>query len=201
MMLRIGIGASLIILLAACAPHRQTQPDVRTEQALRQLHRQQVSRIEQWAFKGRILITQGKQAWQAGLRWWQHKDRYQIKLEGPFSQGGLTLNGQRQQVILTDSTGKQYMAKSPEALLMKVAKIQLPVSALRYWIRGLADKRQQIETVRYDSQGRIVYLEQAGWAVRILRYMPFESVTMPAKIFIEHPKLDLRIVITDWSVP
>jgi len=190
-----------LLLVTACTPISQVKPEKQSPQSLRQLHHQQVSRIEHWKIQGRILITQGHEAWNAGIRWWEKKGRFQIKLEGPFSQGGMTLNGNRHHVILTASTGKQYAATTPEALLMKTVGMNLPVSALRYWVKGLPDKNRQIDDVEYDQQGRIIHLKQQGWDVKILRYIPFEEVTMPAKIFISHPELSLRLVISDWSVP
>jgi len=193
------VTISLIIFLTACVPVWQTRPTASPE-SLWQIRYNKLIQLDRWKFQGRTVITQGREAWNAGLRWQENKDSYQIKLEGPFSQGGVTLDGNKDHVVLTQSDGTQQSAKSPEALLRKMMGWKLPVSALRYWVRGLP-YTTDIATMEYDQQGRLTHLVQQGWDIKFLRYIPFGNYSMPSKIFIKHPDLSLRIIISDWSKP
>jgi outer membrane lipoprotein LolB len=50
-----------------------------------------------------------------------------------------------------------------------------------------------------DPEGRISSLNQQGWQISIKRYIPFEDVFMPEKVFIRHDDLSIRLIISDWS--
>ena len=94
------------------------------------------SHLKQWKIKGRAFIQQNSDAWNAGLRWQQNDNHYQIKLLGPFAQGGINLNGNSESVVLTLDDGRQIVANSAESLLAETFSWQLPISALQDWVRG-----------------------------------------------------------------
>ena len=188
----------VILLSTACVPLLQTKPDVNPE-SLFETRAKELRLLDQWKIKGRTMITQGSEAWSVGLRWQENRGDYQIKLEGPFAQGGVTLDGDKYQVVLTMTTGEKIASTNPEALILETVGWNLPVSALRDWIRGLPYNKQSYESVTYDDEGRITHLVQQGWDVKFLRYVPFDMYSMPAKIFIKHPDLSLRLVISRWD--
>jgi len=198
-MLRDVFLLSLLLLSAtACVPILQTKPDTSPE-SLFATRSKDLVQLDRWKIKGRTMITQGSEAWSVGLRWQEDRGAYQIKLEGPFAQGGVTLDGDEEQVVLTMTTGEKIASTNPEELILEVVGWNLPVSALRDWVRGLPYEQQAIESITYDDEGRITHLVQQGWDIEFLRYMPFDSYSMPAKIFIKHPDLSVRLVISSWN--
>ena len=198
-MLRGVFLLSLLLLSAtACVPILQTKPDISPE-SLFATRSKELVQLDRWKIKGRTMITQGSEAWSVGLRWQEDRGAYQIKLEGPFAQGGVTLDGDEEQVVLTMTTGEKIASTNPEELILEVVGWNLPVSALRDWVRGLPYEQQAIESITYDDEGRITHLVQQGWDIEFLRYMPFDSYSMPAKIFIKHPDLSVRLVISSWN--
>jgi len=190
----------LLTSLTACAPIWQTRP-VESAESLWATRHAQLTQLEQWKIKGRTVITQDREGWNAGLRWQESDGEYQIKLEGPFAQGGVTLEGNEKVVVLTLSDGQKKSARTPEVLLAETLGWNLPVSALRYWVRGLPFNLKGIQSMKYDEKGRLTHLVQEGWEIKFLRYIPFEEYSMPSKIFIKHPELSVRVAITDWSRP
>jgi len=183
---------------SACVPIWQTRTSDSPE-ALFAERAIDLNQLDQWKIKGRTVITQGREAWNVGLRWKEDRVLYQIKLEGPFSQGGVTLDGNQEQVVLTMMTGEKVASTNPEDLISEVVGWNLPVSALRDWVRGLPYGEQTIESVTYDDEGRITHLVQQGWKIEYMRYVPFKNYSMPSKIFIKHPDLSVRLVITSWD--
>jgi len=188
----------LLIATTACVPVWQTKPNTSPE-SLFAARSVSLTQLDQWQIKGRAVITQGREAWNVGLSWQQSQGVYHIKLEGPFSQGGVSLDGNGEQVVLTLATGEKIASTEPEALILETVGWNLPVSALRDWVRGLPYQQKAITSVSYNEKGQITHLVQQGWAIDFLRYMPFDSHSMPAKIFIKHPDLSLRLVISRWS--
>jgi outer membrane lipoprotein LolB len=195
-----ALRVSLILLLitvTACKPIWYRAP--KTPEGMWELRHQGLLALDKWAIKGRGAIVQDKEGWNVGLKWRQSLNNYQINLTGPFSQGGVVLTGNGEKVTLFLGDGQQISSSSPEALLEENMNLKMPVSALRDWVRGLPYKKHEVDKVEYDSEGQITYLKQQDWEVKILRYVPFEEHFMPAKIFISHPDLSLKLIIQDWE--
>lgn len=190
--------AGVSLLLTACAPLWQPKTTESPEQRWQQ-QQQEIAALKDWRFRGRTAITQGHEGWNAGITWQQQGEGFDIKLSGPFSQGGAELIGDAEQVTLTLDNGDQYSAQTPEQLLAKTLGWFLPVSALRDWVRGVPYKDAAVDKYQLDENGRLKTLQQAGWQVEYLRYVPFKGLVVPSKIFIKHPDLNIRLIISDWS--
>lgn len=190
---------SLLATMTACKPIWYKPP--LTPEGMWQQRLPALSTINNWQLTGRTAITQGSEGWNAGIKWGQQQDKFAIKLTGPFAQGGVELQGDTKNVVLTTSGGERFEAENPETLLKDTTGLQLPVSALRFWVRGLPYDVLDVDEMTLDPEGRITYLNQQGWKVTVKRYIPFGDVYMPAKVFIRHDDLSIRLVISDWSVP
>ena len=189
---------AFLLQLSACVPIWQQRP-VSSPEELQQARHLDLVQLNRWQIKGRTVITQGREGWNAGIVWQEFDNSYQIKLQGPFAQGGVTLNGDKEKVILTMNDGKKISSTDPEKLLYDVLQVHLPIYALRDWIRGLPHSSKDFESIEYDEQGRITHLVQQGWEINYLRYIPFKGLSMPSKIFIKHTDQSLRLIITRWK--
>jgi len=187
----------LLLMIAACAPLWQQRP-ASDPDLLWQLRHQALVDLDQWQLQGRTAITQGKEGWNAGLRWQENRGAYQIKIEGPFSQGGITLDGDATKAVLTMVDGQIISATDPEILIKEALGIQLPVSALRDWVRGIPYSAISIDRLELDDKGQVTHLIQQGWDISFLKYVPFGSNSLPAKIFIKRQDLSLRLAVTRW---
>lgn len=194
------LSLAFIILLTGCAPFWQSKPVQDPEQLWQQRLSQQ-AKLDAWAFKGRTAIIQGREGWNAGIQWQEQGQQFHIKLSGPFSQGGVALDGNPESVTLTLDDGEQLSAPTPEQLLAEAMGWLLPVSALRDWVRGLPYGELPVDNKQLDDQGRLTTLEQAGWQIEFLRYMPFQGGSMPEKVFMKHPEMSVRLIVSDWSIP
>ncbi|WP_297809582.1 lipoprotein insertase outer membrane protein LolB [uncultured Methylophaga sp.] len=198
--MRLLLCLSVIIMMTGCSSIRQTQPSQSPYELWQQRQLQQAE-LQAWAFKGRTAIVQGQEGWNAGINWQEQGQHYQIRLSGPFSQGGVSLDGDQQQVTLTLNDGETLTAPTPEQLLAEAMGWLLPVSALRDWVRGVPYSGAPVDSRELDQEGRLTKLEQAGWQIEFLRYMPFESYSMPAKVFMKHARLNVKLIVSDWSRP
>jgi len=194
------ISLFLIVLITGCTPFWQTKPG-ESPDVLWQQRQAQQAELKTWAFKGRTAIIQGREGWNAGIHWEGREQDFHIKLSGPFSQGGVALDGNPQEVTLTLSDGETLTAETPEQLLAEAMGWLLPVSALRDWVRGVPYSAVPVDSQQLDQQGRLTKLEQAGWQIEFLRYMPFESYSMPGKVFMKHDQLSVRLIVSDWRRP
>lgn len=196
--MRLAVIIGLLLTATACAPLWQQRPASNPDLLWQQRH-QALVQLDQWRLQGRTVITQGKEGWNAGLRWQENLGAYQIKIEGPFSQGGITLDGDANQAVLTLADGQKISASDPEILIKEALGIQLPVNALRDWVRGIPYSSINIDRLELDAEGQITHLVQQGWDISFLKYVPFGIYSVPAKIFIKNQDLSLRLAVTRWN--
>lgn len=187
------------LILSACAAMQQPRPADSELELLWQQRQQQLSQIKQWHIQGRTFFTQGHEAWNASLRWQQDDENYHIQLLGPFSQGGVILEGDKANAVLTFADGQQFIADDPETLLSESLSWQLPLDALYDWVRGLPYSQLAYQAKELDQFGRLTTLTQQGWQIQFKRYVSFNEHYLPSKIFIKHPDIKLRLVISSWK--
>jgi outer membrane lipoprotein LolB len=186
------------LVLTACTPIWQTRPDASPE-TLAQARKIELLQFNNWKIQGRTVIRNKQEAWNVGLRWQQQNDEFQIQLLGPFAQGGVSIEGNEKQVVMTLDDGQKLHSANAEDLITKTLGVQLPINSLRDWVRGLPHQQSKIELIEYDDKGQIIHLVQQGWDIDFKRYVPFKQYSLPSKIFITQPDRSLRLVITSWK--
>lgn len=197
-MIRFVLLAVVSLILTACVPIWQTRPDTSPE-SLWQARQIELLQLTNWKIQGRTVIRNNKEAWSVGLRWQQNNVEFQIQLLGPFSQGGVSLEGNDMQVTMTMDDGQKLHSTDAEKLISGALGVQLPINALRDWVRGIPHQQSKIALVEYDEDGRIIHLIQQDWNIDFKRYVPFKQYSLPSKIFITQADRSLRLVITSWE--
>jgi outer membrane lipoprotein LolB len=175
------------LLLAGCA----VTPTTETWQS------PAATEISDWQFTGRVSLTRAEQGWHAGLSWQEQADRFQLKISGPLGQEAFRLTGNAAGVLLEDADGQRIQAQDAESLLLQTTGWSLPVSGLRYWVRGLPVPGVHASESR-DLQGRLLELEQSGWVISYTRYHFVEGVGWPAKLRLVRDDVTVRLVIDEW---
>jgi len=161
---------------------------------------QDAAAMSSWQFNGRISLTRGEEGWHAGLHWQEQAGSFYLRVSGPLGQGGFQLNGDARGVVLVDADGQTFAALDADALLVQVTGWQLPVTGLRYWVRGLpAPAAGKVQAV-HDEAGQLRHLEQSGWTINYQRYQVVEGVSLPAKLQLAHEDIAVRIVIDQWQL-
>ena len=188
----------LTVMLVGCTPIWQTRPDTSPE-SLWQARQLALLQLNNWKIQGRTVVRHKQEAWNVGLRWQQNNDEFQISLLGPFAQGGVGLEGNDKHVTMTMDDGQKLHSTNAEELIAETLGMQLPINALRDWVRGIPYQQSKIDLVEYDDDGRIIHLVQQGWNIDFKRYVPFKQYSLPSKVFITQTDRSLRLVITSWK--
>ena len=158
----------LVLLLGGCAAVPVTTVTGRS-----------MAELTDWQFNGRISLTRGEEGWHAGLVWQEHAGRYQLDVAGPLGQGAFQLSGDAEGVLLVDARERRFTARDADALLEHVTGWVLPVSGLRYWVRGVPAPGSEARASR-DAQGRLTRLEQDGWDISYSRWCGLAGKVAPA---------------------
>jgi outer membrane lipoprotein LolB len=82
------------------------------------------------------------------------------------------------------------VAADPESLLLKMSGLALPVSGMRWWLRGQPDPR-----LPFTRTGEA--FTQSGW---LISATDFRAGTLPYKIELIRDDLRVRVMINEWSV-
>jgi outer membrane lipoprotein LolB len=181
------LAFAAVLLLAGCA----VTPTIETWQS------PTATLISDWQFTGRVSLTQDEQGWHAGLLWQEQAERFQLQISGPLGQEAFRLSGDAEGVLLEDKKGNKTRAGDAESLLLQTTGWSLPVSGLRYWVRGLPVPGVKAGENR-DLQGRLLTLEQSGWSISYSRYHFVAGVGWPAKMRLVRDDVSVRLVIDEW---
>lgn len=190
----------LILALGACSTLPVPPGTDGATEALWQQRQQALAALQSWNLNGRIAVLSAQQGWHAGVRWLEQDGEYQINLDAPLGQGAAEISGNDAGAVLRTGDG-EFSAASAEDLLEQRLGWRLPVSGLRYWVRGLPDTRAPVESQALDAAGRLTRLQQAGWDIEFKRYASAGPLELPDKIFLTHAgsALEIRLVIERWS--
>lgn len=186
----------LAALLAACAVTPPRGPAGSAEQVWRS-RQAALAAFTDWSFAGRIGITLGDQGWHAALNWQQHAEDYDIRISGPLGQGVGELHGGPDGVLLRTPDHKESRAADAESLLYAQFGWWVPVSGLRYWLRGLPDPQQAAQTT-LDDNGRLTQLHQAGWEIRFTRYASLADLSLPDRLTLSNDKMKVKLIVDTW---
>lgn len=184
-----------LLLLSACATRPPAPP---ADRAAWQAHRAALETLTHWQAQGRVGVRAGEEGWNASFDWQQQDQDYRIRLRGPFGQGAVELHGNEQGVWLKQADRPAVFALDPESLLERETGWWLPVSGLRFWLRGLPAPGSESE-YRWDELGGLTHLEQRGWRIDYSRYRQTDALRLPDRINIEGDTLRVKFVIDTWQ--
>jgi outer membrane lipoprotein LolB len=195
---RVLIAALLTLAIGACtAPGPVAE---RERRAAWDAHMQWLQSVAAWRASGRVAVATGDESWSASLRWRQADEGYRIHLSGPFGQGAVRVDGATQGVVLRTADGRVTRAATAEALLAAELGVQVPVSALRYWLLGRPAPGAVQSALDLDWAGRLKSLQQAGWTVRYQEYEDSGSGSLPTRLEISRERVLARFLIDRWQI-
>lgn len=199
MLARQLIVFSLITLLAGCAGLTSREALEGQGDAQRwQAHKQQISSLDAWQISGKVGIRAPKDSGSGTLFWLQRQDYSDIRLSGPLGRGAARLTGRPGAILLEVANQGRYQAESPEQLLQDQLGLNLPVSHLLWWIRGLPSPNSK-SRLTLDSQSHLAQLSQDGWKVEYLSYAEQNGYWLPERIKLSGFDLQVTLVIKDWQ--
>lgn len=151
-----------------------------------------------WNLSGRVALRAGDQGWNAGLLWRQRADYFVLRLEGPLGQGAVELTGAPGRTTLRTAGGKVYHAASPEALLVRVLGVRMPVGGMRYWVRGRPAPGSRAREQRNGS-GQLTVLRQEGWVIHYESYAQVQGRSLPVRMRLANGNVRLRLIVDRWE--
>lgn len=177
----------LVLLLSGCA---QLPP----------LPFMPASQLNSWQLNGRIAISTKNDNWTANVYWLQQESTYQLRLNTPLGQGALLLEGNDNGVVMHTADNRVFNAPNPDVLVTNVLKLEIPVTGLYFWIRGIPISDASYQWYNLNETGQLQNLRQKGWEIEYGRYINVQGTSLPRKIFLDNGQFRVKIAISQWNI-
>ncbi len=179
---------SLVLMgLAACG-----EMPVKSGQRFQFSERAHLYQLKNWSFDGRLSVTDGQESWSAAIEWQHSEKKDEIKLSGPFGQGGALIILTDKLVVIDRGDDKITQSNQVDEYISQQLGMFVPVRALRYWVLGLA----QPETAALELEDGFI---QAKWTVHYLQMQQSGKEWLPRKMNLEQAQAKLKLVIDQWG--
>ncbi|ABD82509.1 lipoprotein insertase outer membrane protein LolB [Saccharophagus degradans] len=187
--LLILLGVSLY--LGGCSLTPTKQPNLQSKDELYTL--------DSWRASGKLGTRYKGKNESAFFSWTQTGDDYTIHLYGPLGQGSVYLYKEGNSFRIESKDLNEHAA-SPEQLLQRTTGLQLPVSNLAYWLRGIPATSISADKTQHNEDGDLSALQQEGWEITYRSYMPAYGLNMPEKIIAKRKDIKLTVSIKSWDI-
>lgn len=160
------------------------------------------AKMSSWRMQGRVGIQFRDQSASFGLSWLQQgNDQYEMNIKNPLTGAVMAyMKGSANNVTL-ETNGKTYQDASAERLLQGQMGVSLPLSGMKYWVRGVPAPDSPVTSVKLDRMGRPEVLQQAGWQVEYTGWEGNGLRALPEKINLSRAVENTRVkvIAKDWQ--
>jgi outer membrane lipoprotein LolB len=158
-----------------------------------------LNNMENWQISGKIAVITANDSGSASVDWSQRASSFTLSLYGPLGAKAIKMSGAPGHVTLKTSEGKTITAPSAEQLLSDQWGWQLPLSSLKYWLRGLPVPGVPQQST-FDAAHRLASLTQQGFTIRYQGYTTAGALDLPQHLSITSPSIKTKIIIYKWNV-
>ncbi len=147
---------------------------------------------------GRVFVGYDGPAYSSNLRWQHDGDRDEIWLMTPLGQTLAHIVSTPYNATMTGADQKEYHATSVESLTRSALGWELPVTPLRYWVRGEVAPGSQPSAERREPDGRLAMLSQDGWQITFT-HDDSAGERRPHRLELSNGSQQIRLVIDRWQ--
>lgn len=185
-------------LLGACAAPAPMTSTGEREAAYAE-RSEQLASWERWGLTGRLGVDGGEEGGSGRLDWNDSGEASSLQFRGALGQGAWRLDISPGITRLERSDGSIAEAADVDRLVWEETGWTLPVTALEWWVRGLAaPDRQAPERMELNPDGTIALLEQAGWRITFERYMDWADQSLPSRLEAVRDQLTVKLAVSRW---
>ena len=174
--------------------------------------------IDKWAFTGKIGVRVPQSIDSAVInRWQQYGDQFTIDLSSAiFGLGATRIEGSPRKITITESGEEPITSYQPENLIRQHVGWPLPITQLRYWIKGIpapsTHPEDSVENLQFNDKEQLEQFNQSGWKIHYPRYTQLKTqqsqpnertinTSLPGKIVLQQQQVKITVIVNDWLLP
>ena len=197
---RIALAMVLLAVAACAGPRVRRDAGQAADPALMaaQVARERALAADSaWSLKGRLGVSDGKDAGSGSLDWSQDGDAFRFRVHAPVTGKTWELAGDRDHAVLHGLHAMPVDARDAATLLARELGWQVPVAQLSAWARGMLAPGPA--TIRFGERGLPALIEQDGWRVEYLAYDLSLDPPLPMRVFARRGVCKVRLAIREWN--
>ena len=212
---RIGILLILSLIAAACSTTVKEEPKktVTSAEQDKPTRKDQVpvdwadqeqmrKAIQRWELRGRLGVQTATNGGMMDIIWKQTANEFSIRLIAPLGAGSTLIQGANDFATIRYPDGTKQDIEDVNQVFKQALDVDLPVSALKDWVRGLPASGMAIQKRTWNELGLIERLQQSGWKVEMKEYTGTD-IQMPHAIYLSHKhrdEIDIRLLLKQWLI-
>ena len=160
------------------------------------------NQLNQWDLTAKFSVSTSEGTESGSIRWILKANEERLDVLSPT--GSVIA-----QLVLTESEARlktddgESVASDAETLFKDVMNLSLPISALRFWVRGLTAPNLTLQSVKKDAEGRIIEILQDGWRLSYNGNISIESGSnlfeVPRRLNAIRNDVEIRWASTEWQ--
>jgi len=199
------LAISLVcLMLVSCATFKEqaTDEQLKTEPVAWVKEQQKRQQIKIWEIRGRLGVQTKDNGGSMDIIWKQADEEYTIRLIAPLGAGNYLIQGDNNFAEVRYPDGEKRIIDNIDDIFAETLEVDLPVTAIKDWIRGLPAKSWKVDKIRWNEQGLLNKIKQSGWNVEMTNYNG-NKILLPHTIYLtrdDRPALDIRLVLRQWLI-
>jgi len=188
----IGLVKLVILMIALGGVTGCTHQTIKESPSFQLSNRIYLYQKDTWSFHGKLVASNQNHALSALFNWQHVKEKDTIDLVGFLGLGQVRIEFMDNHLEIKQGSKHDQFIGDVDRYLSAYMGMQVPVSMLKYWLRGLPSTDTPVELI---DQGFI----QNGWTVKYLRFKQFSKDWLPVKIRIEKKDALLKVFVKLWQ--
>ncbi len=167
-------------------------------------HQSTVEKITQFSVTGKLAYISPNERLSASFYWQQDTDNLSLRLSNFLGATLLKLDVSPHQAVLIDNEGTQHQGENAKSLLKRLTGVNLPISDLMLWIKGIPAKNNAY-TLGEDNRLASLYETKAdqtsskGWKVTYEDYDRDTDNLLPSSITLTYAEQEVKLRVSKWE--
>ncbi len=150
--LSFSIAISFVFLmLASCATVKEQV--IIKEPASWQAEQQKRQQIKNWEIRGRLGVQTENDGGTLDIIWKQAGQDFSIRLIAPLGAGNYLVQSESGRTEIRYPDGQRKIVNNIDDVFSSILNVNLPVSAVKDWIRGVPAKTLPLEKISWNKHG------------------------------------------------
>ena len=196
--MRVFVLVGVVVLLVACATAPTPTLDQHQAERAQWQREQQLRQLSDWSLDGRVAVSANGDGGSGALLWRELDGRTGFELRAPVTGRSWRLTVDSDSALIEGLDEGPRADPDPQRLLRESVGWEIPLAALRYWVRGARAPGQAM--IEFADSGLPVRIRQQGWLIEYREWMETDHGPFPKRVFASRGEQTVRLAVKRWQI-